>query len=126
MSWSLVCARLLRWCRLSNKQGHSKHAATKMEKTLYFAHWASAANIVKKHPLCVNPDIELNGLNASINETMGSGGLQGTHINHYYLVISSRLVKLTHKESFFTKYGALAQCARSTVVSPTNRARLRE
>ena len=28
--WSLVCARSLerRWRRLSNKQGHSKHAAT--------------------------------------------------------------------------------------------------
>ena len=129
--WSLVCARSLerRWRRLSNKQGHSKHAATKMEKTPHFAHWASAANMVKKHPLCVNPDFELYGLNASINTTtFWVFGFRGSSGNpHQSLqLFSSKSVKLPHKEGFFTKFAALAQCARSTVVSPTNRDRLRE
>ena len=104
---------------------------TKMEKTPNFAHWASAVNIVKKHPLCVNPDFELNGLNSSINKTPSIRQLFGfwrTSGNPHQslLLFSSKSVKLPHKEGFFTKFTALAQCARSTVVSPTNRDRLRE
>ena len=54
---------------------------------------------------------------------MGSGGLQESQSLQLF---SSKSVKLPHKEGFFTKFTALAQCARSTVVSPTNRDRLRE
>ena len=128
--WSLVCARSLerRWRRLSNKQGHSKHAATKMEKTPHFAHWASTVNIVKKHALCVNPDFELIELNASINKTtfFGSGGLQETHINHYNYLVQNRWNCPSRRVSLQNLPRWPIVLAPRTVVSPTNRDRLRE
>ena len=63
---------------------------TKMEKTPHFAHWASAVNIVKKHPLCVNSDFELNGLNSSINKTTFWVLGDFREVNHYNYLVQNR------------------------------------